>query len=101
MHREVLDTKLEVDHINGNTLDNRKQNLRSANRQQQTQNSGSRKNSSSKYVGVHIHKMTGKWRSQIRTKDKRIDLGLFHTQEEARDARISFLEKNNLERFRR
>lgn len=101
MHQEILKTDLEVDHKNSNTLDNRKENLRPATRSQQMQNTSSRKNSSSKYVGVHIHKLTGKWRSQIRIEGKVKSIGLFRTQEEARIARSKFIEVNNLERFKR
>ena len=101
MHREILNTDQEVDHKNGNTLDNRKENLRPANRTQQSQNTSSRKNSSSKYVGVHIHKLTGKWRSQIKVGDKIKSLGLFPTQEEAFNARIKYVEENDLQWFKR
>ena len=101
MHREILDTDQEVDHINGNTLDNRKENLRIANRTQQLQNKASHRNSSSKYVGVHIHRLTGKWRSQIMVEGKRIDLGLFSSPKEASNARTQYLETNKLNRFRR
>jgi hypothetical protein len=101
MHREILNTDLEVDHINGNKLDNRKENLRPANRVQQTQNKTSHIGSSSKYAGVHIHKLTGKWRAQIKIGDKVKSLGLFGTQEDAYKARIKFIEENSLDRFRR
>jgi hypothetical protein len=101
MHRSILDTDLEVDHINGDTLDNRKENLRAANRTQQTRNTSSRKGSTSSFVGVHFHKLTGKWRSQIKIDGKIRSLGLFASQEEANNARIKFIEENALERFRR
>ena len=101
MHREILLTDKEVDHINGNTLDNRKENLRVADRTQQSQNTASRKNSSSKYVGIHTHKLTGKWRAQIRVNGKVKSLGLFSSEESAHLARVKFLEINNLDRFRR
>ena len=101
MHREILLTDKEVDHINGNTLDNRKENLRVADRTQQSQNTASRKNSSSKYVGIHTHKLTGKWRAQIKVNGKVKSLGLFSSEESAHLARIKFLEINNLDRFRR
>jgi len=101
MHREILNTDQEVDHINGNTLDNRKENLRVADRTQQSQNTSSRKNSTSKYVGVHIHKLTGKWRAQIKVDNKVKSLGLFSSQEEAFNARVKYIEENHLERFRR
>lgn len=101
MHSEILITDQEGDHIDGNTLDNRRKNLRPASRLQQMQNTRSRIGSTSKYVGVHLHKLTGKWRSQMRVNGKRIDLGLFSTPEEARDIRLKYIENNELERFRR
>ena len=101
MHREILKTDQEVDHINGNTLDNRKENLRPANRRQQSQNTRSRKNSTSIYVGVHLHRLTGKWRSQIKVDGKIKSLGLFNSPEEARDARNKFIEENALKWHRR
>ena len=100
MHREILVTDLEVDHINGNTLDNRKQNLRPVNRILQTRNTSSRRNSTSKYVGVHLHRLTGKWRSQIKISGKRVDLGLFNTEEAAFLARKKYIEDNNLKGFK-
>lgn len=101
MHREILNTELEVDHINGDTLDNRKENLRVADRIQQSQNTSSRKHSSSQYVGVHLHKLTGKWRSQIKLSGKTVSLGLFDSEEKAYNARVEFIVQNNLERFKR
>lgn len=101
LHREVLNTNEEVDHIDGNTLDCRKHNLRPANRIQQTQNTSSRVGSSSKYVGVHMHKLTGKWRAQIQVDGKVKSLGLFSTEELAHSARTRYIESNGLDRFRR
>lgn len=101
MHREILKTDQEVDHINGDTLDNRKENLRPSNRIMQARNSASRENSTSKFVGVHLHKLTGKWRSQIKINGKIKSLGLFSSPEDARDAREKFINENNLEWFRR
>ena len=44
MHREILlvDGSQEIDHINGNSLDNRKANLKVCTQRQNTQNSGKR-----------------------------------------------------------
>lgn len=101
LHGEILRTDEEVDHINGNTLDCRKSNLRPANRTQQMQNTRSRSGSSSGYVGVHIHKLTGKWRAQIRIGGKTKSLGLFQSEELAYQARMSYITLNGLDRFRR
>jgi len=63
MHREILsvDGSQEIDHINGNTLDNRKANLRVCTSRQNAQNSRKREGCSSRFKGVHRRKDTGKW----------------------------------------
>lgn len=101
MHREILGCGEEIDHINGNTLDNRKENLRPSNRLMQTRNRASRNGSTSKFAGVHLHKLTGKWRAQIKIDGKIKSLGLHATQEEAYMARTKFIEENQLDWFRR
>lgn len=100
MHREILKTKKEIDHINSNTLDNRKQNLRPADRTLQSRNSSSRRNSTSKYVGVHKHKATGKWCVQIKINYRAKYLGLFSNEEDAKLARKRYIIDNNLKGFK-
>lgn len=92
MHRVVLgltvNDKVEVDHINHNKLDNRKNNLRIVTRSQQCMNTRKRKNNSSGIKGVY--KMTGyeKWCAQINASGKRIYLGSFNNKEDAINARL-------------
>ena len=64
MHREILEAPegSEVDHINGNGLDNRRSNLRFATRQQGQANRRVFNNSQSGYKGVHFDKQMGKWK---------------------------------------
>lgn len=79
LHRQLLDAPdgLYVDHINGNTLDNRRANLRLATNPQNTANSTDRPHSSV-YRGVYRH--TGrKWRAYI----SGVYLGVFSTPEAA------------------
>jgi hypothetical protein len=78
MHREIIkpDDGLEVDHINGNTLDNRRSNLRAATRQEQQQNAGPR--AYRRYKGVA--RMRSKWAAVL-------VIGLYDTEEEAASAR--------------
>lgn len=67
MHRYLLNPKigLEVDHINGDTLDNRKRNLRICTRQQNNWNRVGIKNTSSKYKGVSFNKEKQRWTARI------------------------------------
>ena len=69
MHRFIINppkTKL-ADHRNRNTLDNRRFNLRICTSAQNSQNSRSRRKSSSRYKGVSKLKDSGKWRVSIST----------------------------------
>lgn len=90
-----------VDHINGDTLDNRKENLRIVPQSVNMRNRKSVPGSTSKFVGVHKHKLTGKWRSQIRIDGKTKSLGLYETQSQAKEARDAYIVDNALEGFRR
>lgn len=66
---------LMVDHINGDGLDNRKENLRVVSKSQNMMNRSIQKNSSSGYKGVS--KCLGKWRAYIVVDRKQIHLGVF------------------------
>lgn len=85
MHRCILGYPQkgeEIDHINGNGLDNRLINLRFVTRRQNQQNRiGTCK--SSRYPGVSWRKDIGKWRSRIRIKGKTKLLGNFSNESEA------------------
>lgn len=67
LHRMIMDapTSLQVDHINGNKKDNRKENLRLCTN---AGNSKNKKNFKGKYKGVYFDKKNSKWMAQI-TKD--------------------------------
>jgi transcription initiation factor TFIID subunit TAF12 len=71
-----------VDHINGNGLDNRKENLRFVTRRQNMQNRHIITNSS-KYPGVSWHDSNQKWQARIRIGDKEKYLGVFATEKAA------------------
>ena len=92
MHREVLsevllvDASKEIDHINGNSLDNRKTNLRVCTRRQNAQNLRKGKGYSSRFKGVCWSKNTGKWRARIDHSDKQIHLGYFESESQAAKA---------------
>jgi hypothetical protein len=70
-----------VDHINGNGLDNRKNNLRLASLSENRRNSiKTSSKTTSKYKGVSLNKC-GKWKSQIRKDGKLVYLGLYPSEE--------------------
>lgn len=79
MHRVIIEAKKgeSVDHINGNTLDNRKENLRICTAGQNKQNSGKPKNNTSGFKGVFWHKRSKKWEVKIGVDNKSIWGGLF------------------------
>jgi hypothetical protein len=72
-----------IDHINGNTLDNRKCNLRICTHQQNMKNQKRRKNNTSGYKGVSFDKRDKVYRAHISLNMKRIYLGSFKSPEDA------------------
>lgn len=75
-----------VDHINLNPLDNRRSNLRIANRSQNATNSGRHKNNTSGFKGVTYSKRERKWQSSIIFNGKTKWLGYFISPELAYQA---------------
>ncbi len=79
---------LEVNHINQNTLDNRRENLRLATTQQNQFNRKLQKNNKSGFKGVVFHDSGGHhlkrpWRVFIQINKKKKHVGYFQTPEEA------------------
>lgn len=89
IHRLIMDctSNMEVDHINGNPLDNRKSNLRICNHQQNIMNIGMYKHNKSGHKGVSWFKTRNKWRAVITYDGKQIHLGYYDNLEEAVEAR--------------
>lgn len=87
MHRLIANAPdgLEVDHINGNGLDNRRSNLRIADNAKNAFNKRNFKkpSSSSKYKGVSWNTLLKKWQSKLQYNKKPISLGLFNNEEDA------------------
>lgn len=90
LHRFVLkltDSKIIVDHINGNPLDNRKENLRICTRSQNQCNQKTWKSTkSSRYKGVSWRPDRSKWCAYISKNGKRKSLGCYHSEHEAAEA---------------
>lgn len=85
LHRFIMNCPkgMVVDHINHNTLDCRKSNLRVCTHQQNLMNMKSNKKGTSKYKGVSYRPEGNKWESCIRINNKTIHLGLFNDEIEA------------------
>lgn len=83
LHNLLINTEkngLQVDHIDGNTLNNKRNNLRLITQQQNLQNRVRAK-------GYSFNKGCKKWEAYIGYKNKKINLGFFNTMEEAQIAR--------------
>lgn len=84
MHIAVMGKQsgMEIDHINGNKLDNRKENLRHVTHSQNMQNA-SVKGGSSRYKGVCWDKSRNKWISSIYISEKHVHIGRYESEEDA------------------
>lgn len=89
MHRVIMQVEddLLVDHINHDTLDNRKCNLRKCTRSQNYMNEGLRYNNTSGVRGVSYDSKHNRWLAQIRAKDVGYACESYKTFEEAVKAR--------------
>lgn len=90
LHREILARKLKrdellphelVDHIDGNGLNNTRDNLRLATNSQNLFNRGKSVNNKSGYKGVSKIKNREKWIAQIAINGRNMNLGSFDTPE--------------------
>jgi AP2 domain/HNH endonuclease len=89
MHRVLMDAPphLEVDHKDGDGLDNRRSsNLRLATSAQNRHNQRISSDNTSGVKGVHWNKNSNKWRVQIMLNGKRKHLGYFNERELAATA---------------
>ncbi|MEH7249190.1 HNH endonuclease [Neobacillus niacini] len=86
LHRLIMNcpTNKIVDHINHDTLDNRRENLRIVNNSQSMQNvKGTRKDNKSGYKNVSWHKLMKKWRVRLNINKQEITIGYFDDVHEA------------------
>lgn len=85
MHRVITKApkNLQVDHINGDKLDNRIENLRLCTNSLNMANKPAQKNNTSGFKGVSKHKGTNKWQAVVAVKGKNKYLGIFKTKKQA------------------
>lgn len=88
MHRVILKAQKgqQIDHINHDKLDNRKQNLRFCNNGQNHMNIKKYANKTSKYKGVWWNRERGKWQTDIKLNKKKRYVGRFESEERAAQA---------------
>lgn len=79
MHTAVMASTDEVDHKNGNTFDNRRDNLRPSTHSQNMRNSGKKRGAwTSRFKGVsRIKDRSSVWEARIATNGRRKNLGRF------------------------
>ena len=90
MHNLIMPTPegMQMDHANGNGLDNRRENLRLATHSQNSANADKQRTyngrvPSSSFKGVYWHRWNKRWGAKISPKGKQIYLGYFRVEEDA------------------
>ncbi len=78
---KIIPDGYEIDHINGNKIDNRIENLRLVTRRENQQNQKIHREG--KLFGCSLHKPSNKYIAKIRICGKRIHIGRYKTEEEA------------------
>lgn len=88
LHHLIFSENCMIDHRSGNTMDNRKANLRKCTHSENLRNTGKQKRNKSGYKGVSWNTQHGKWVAQIACSKQHYYLGEF-------DDRISAAEAYN------
>lgn len=84
LHREILGVGVgNVDHIDGNGLNNRRNNLREATKRQNNMNRRPIKTGTSRYKGVSFDRRRKKWLAQIKYKGTNFNLGHYEHEKDA------------------
>jgi len=93
LHRVVMGasgTALHVDHINGDSLDNRRANLRAVTPQHNHWNiKAAHDTSKSGVMGVYLCRRTNRWHAAIKTHGKTRSLGYFDDLQQAAAVRLA------------
>jgi len=93
MHRLILNAAVgtEIDHINGNGLDNRRENIRFITHRENQQNQHIQK--SSRFPGVSWNKQAKDWRAFIKIGTEKKYLGHFKNEVDAAQAYLDACKK--------
>lgn len=88
MHRQLLNlmdfNAIEVDHVDGDGLNNQRHNLRTSTKSQNHHNQRTRSDNTSKLKGVSPYKdRPGLWRARILINGKRVHIGCYKDPKEA------------------
>lgn len=85
MHRQLMlpNPGQDVDHANGDKLDNRRANLRNCTRQENIRNQRGSRGGTSQYKGAYWDKRNSKWTAKLTTNGRQFYLGLFTDEDEA------------------
>jgi len=93
IHKFIMSTGDEIDHIDGNGLNNKRNNLRCCTHAQNICNQKNRVGTSSRFKGVFWRKDRRKWQSYISHNGIRVWLGCFKKEV---DAAIAYNKKANI-----
>jgi len=89
MHRLIMNTSQDIDHIDNDGLNNQRHNLRPISQSNNSARAGPpfrRNKKTSKYKGVSWHTNAGKWTAHIQKGKEQFYLGLFDTEKDAAKA---------------
>jgi hypothetical protein len=86
MHHGPVPDGWVVDHVDGDTSNNRLENLRLATISQNAANAGHHSDNILKRRGVYFDKAYGRYRAQIMVRGERMHLGVFDCPDEAANA---------------
>ena len=83
MHRFIMDVAEQIDHADGNGLNNQRSNLRPATPSQNHANITRLTQNTSGFRGVTRHRKNGKWQAQIKSQKRFLYIGTFDEKEHA------------------
>ena len=93
MYHGHIDDTMQIDHIDGNPVNNRIENLRLVTRSQNQHNQKIPKNNTSGVKGVGWNKAKMKFKANLMKNNKNIHLGFYDTKEAAEKAITEAREK--------